>query len=1170
MRRFEFSDGKSNKFWQIHVSGSDLTTQWGRIGTQGQAKTKSFADEPAARAEMAKQIAAKTKKGYAEVGTPAASGATAVPAPKPAPAPVVAASGATATAAPAPKPAPTPVPVASPPPATPAASGATAAVPPSPLPPYESFVDLKALDRVPIRGQEPFKAPSTTGNLWTARSYDGLPPRFETMRQSLAKGIVPPGEASDHAELFVQLLALQRVYWLPAELVDPFGAADPLHALSVCTVLATRIPLSHACLLSLRVGSWLVEAEDAVFAQAQRWARELSNRQVNPSILACAALALRDREIADALVARKAPLPPELPPLCSAPEEVIGQSPPDYGTRTDIAVLLMQVHGTRADRALVAAWNSWPEWRQDELVKRMARCVTPTMARFFGAFQGTRAQTQVAQDYLDKHATLVLQIWGQEEPKHGTPAEAAFKAAVVNHPELARRAAVGGRSDIVEALLEGPGSIAPVEEWPAVLRDPPWQRKPLPRSTVDVVLDLDLPVPEPFIAWEPGEQERLAAPNRWGQQQTWGGGKVGWSDLAWRYDAAQVQRIYQAGVTPTGYLWGDLLLTVLAKVGLEGLPWMQEHTNFQQCQDALSRVASASLGPVMAEHYDRKSYKPLILTWCSRFPAHAMAGIAPVAFGASEVKLRQKAQFLLRDLLGANPDGVAALDLPAELRDALAALDDISPRNLLPTKRKKVASWVVPAFLPAVTLHSGENVGPDGVSALVEMIAFSPVDDPYVGIDEVREACTPRSLEAFALGLFELWLARGADGKDNYCLSAVGFFGGDKAANLITPMIRRWPGEAAHARAVLGLDVLRAIGTDVALMHLYGISQKLKFKGLKNKAAEKVQEIADARGLTAAELADRLVPDLGLDPDGSRWLDFGPRQFRVGFDEALKPWVADESGKRRANLPKPGAKDDAEKAAEATEAWKELKKSARNTAKSQLERLERAMVDQRRWKPEDWTRFFLEHPLMVHLSRRLVWGAVNAEGALVRTFRVDEGGGFADVEDEEFDLDALFAELGDDARISLPHRLDLDDAEAWGEVLGDYEILQPFDQLARPTFQRKPEEEDAVALTRVQGTVVHWGKVVGLDRRGWVKGEPQDAGCIWEYLKPLPGGLEASLELDPGLFAGAAEYNEDQKLGELWLRKAGAWHKQDRKTWGSVSAVTFSELVLDLSTLTEG
>ena len=62
--RFEFSDGKSNKFWEIRLEGSAHTVNFGRIGTNGQSKTKEFADEDKARASAEKLIAEKTKKGY--------------------------------------------------------------------------------------------------------------------------------------------------------------------------------------------------------------------------------------------------------------------------------------------------------------------------------------------------------------------------------------------------------------------------------------------------------------------------------------------------------------------------------------------------------------------------------------------------------------------------------------------------------------------------------------------------------------------------------------------------------------------------------------------------------------------------------------------------------------------------------------------------------------------------------------------------------------------------------------------------------------------------------------------------------------------------------------------------------------------------------------------------
>ena len=66
-RRFEYSEGKSNKFWEISVQGADMTVNFGRIGTNGQTKTKTFADAAAAQREADKLIEEKTGKGYQQI-----------------------------------------------------------------------------------------------------------------------------------------------------------------------------------------------------------------------------------------------------------------------------------------------------------------------------------------------------------------------------------------------------------------------------------------------------------------------------------------------------------------------------------------------------------------------------------------------------------------------------------------------------------------------------------------------------------------------------------------------------------------------------------------------------------------------------------------------------------------------------------------------------------------------------------------------------------------------------------------------------------------------------------------------------------------------------------------------------------------------------------------------
>lgn len=65
-RRFEFVEGKSSKFWEVWVDGSNVCTQYGRIGGAAQTTTKPFGDATAARAAAEKLIREKTGKGYVE------------------------------------------------------------------------------------------------------------------------------------------------------------------------------------------------------------------------------------------------------------------------------------------------------------------------------------------------------------------------------------------------------------------------------------------------------------------------------------------------------------------------------------------------------------------------------------------------------------------------------------------------------------------------------------------------------------------------------------------------------------------------------------------------------------------------------------------------------------------------------------------------------------------------------------------------------------------------------------------------------------------------------------------------------------------------------------------------------------------------------------------------
>ncbi len=67
-RYFEFIGGGSRKFWEITIEGSRHTVRFGRIGTQGQTKTKSFRTPADAQRDARRLVSEKLRKGYVERG----------------------------------------------------------------------------------------------------------------------------------------------------------------------------------------------------------------------------------------------------------------------------------------------------------------------------------------------------------------------------------------------------------------------------------------------------------------------------------------------------------------------------------------------------------------------------------------------------------------------------------------------------------------------------------------------------------------------------------------------------------------------------------------------------------------------------------------------------------------------------------------------------------------------------------------------------------------------------------------------------------------------------------------------------------------------------------------------------------------------------------------------
>ncbi|EFG1567741.1 DUF4132 domain-containing protein [Escherichia coli] len=566
----------------------------------------------------------------------------------------------------------------------------------------------------------------------------------------------------------------------------------------------------------------------------------------------------------------------------------------------------------------------------------------------------------------------------------------------------------------------------------------------------------------------------------------------------------------------------------------------------------------------MAQQLQKKMSYEDARNWLTDYPRHAAAGLLPVALG-KKGKDRDCARQALRLLVNLNQretiEEIAQGYNQPDVLAALATLFDSDPLEEYPAKIAPLSGFYQFTLWRRPRLKSNNlPLSDDAMRHLGTMLSFPRDITAYAGLDIIREIFTRESLAEFGWDLYTAWTEAGAPAKENWAFTSLGILGNDDTARKLTPLIRAWPGESQHKRAVSGLDILADIGSDVALMLLNGIARKIKFKALQEHAREKINIVAENRGLTMAELEDRLAPDLGLDSSGSLILDFGPRKFTVGFDETLKPVVCDANGKVLKDLPKPNQSDDKTLATDAVNLFKQLKKDVRAIASQQITRLEQAMCQRRRWTAEQFRLFLVEHPLVRHLTRRLLWGVYNDENALITCFRVAEDSTYSDAQDELFTLPA--------GNIGIPHVLEIspESAAAFRQIYADYELLPPFQQLERGSYHLADNERNTHELTRWQGRLCQAGRIVGLERRGWQRLE--ESGSVYAMRKTTPHG-DLELETEPfSLIYGETGYGDQLPVESVKITSPDdRYGKQSSLTFSMLDDITASELINDIESL---
>lgn len=210
------------------------------------------------------------------------------------------------------------------------------------------------------------------------------------------------------------------------------------------------------------------------------------------------------------------------------------------------------------------------------------------------------------------------------------------------------------------------------------------------------------------------------------------------------------------------------------------------------------------------------------------------------------------------------------------------------------------------------------------------------------------------------------------------------------------------------------------------------------------KGIEKSLAVAGERvGMTVEELEEIGVPAYGLTDVGYLRETMGEVTAELivtGTTSTELRWL-NADGKVLKTAPKSVTDNFAEEA-------KELKTAAKDIQRmlpAQRQRLDNLYLQQRRWDFAKWKQYYLDHPLMGYLVRRLIWTFSNDKNVVLGIFHDDQ---LVDVQGK------TLANIQDNTQVTLWHPIesDVNDIKAWREWLENHEVIQPFKQAHREIY----------------------------------------------------------------------------------------------------------------------
>jgi hypothetical protein len=422
-------------------------------------------------------------------------------------------------------------------------------------------------------------------------------------------------------------------------------------------------------------------------------------------------------------------------------------------------------------------------------------------------------------------------------------------------------------------------------------------------------------------------------------------------------------------------------------------------------------------------------------------------------------------------------------------------LFDLYLDQFRPEDAAKLGEWLLGSWLAHDTMKQPRDVLQK--EAMAEAIATRQQYPKAYGSQTVEE------LAAYFLRMkLGVYLNSGSESKGVLALArrAPAAF----AAKAIGRYLKEHGKRVSQARMLV--EFLAAMGKPETIQVLVATATRFRQRTVRETAETLVQTLADERGWTTDELADRSVPTGGLEEGGAMVLEVGPEgapyTVRLGSDLSLV--LLNPQGREIKALPAGDDEDTKEAKALLTDA----KKTVKTVISQQQSRLYEAMLSSRRWPLAAWRADIHEHPIVGRLAERVIWRGLDAAGKPASLFRPTPEGEYVLASGDPTDLAGIeFVDIAHSVQMPEESR------KSWATHLSDFEVPVLINQIGRPMLSPGDGEGKHDEIIDRKGWLMENFKLRGAaGKLGYERAPAEDGGSFVHYRKAFQGaGIQAHI-----------------------------------------------------------